>query len=374
MDARVQERTSIVKFCIKRRILVGTIRQRADGRLFLDFRDQFGRRKREVLKTDNTKIAQKILMKREVEVFEDKYLDKRKDGKIPFKDLAQKALDFLLERRKAHIFFKVVICKLVREFGRMYVCQLTPAEITKYQSRRATEVSKSTVNRELAVLKRIFSLGIKWSLITSNPVKQVEFYKEPRIRIKYLTEEQIQSLLSHCAGTLKMIVKTALLTGMRKEEILGLKWGDIDFTNNLIILDKTKNDEIREIPISPELRDLFWNMSSGKSADSPVFTKLDGTRYADIRTPYQTALRKAGIDNFRFHDLRHTFASQMVMAGVDILTVKELLGHKDISMTLRYAHLAPKHKADAIMRLTNKIVKKEPIFQAVDSLQMTYQN
>lgn len=338
---------------------MGTIRKRTNGGLFIDFRDQYGRRMRENLKTDDPKLAKQILMKREVEVFEGKFFDKRKQEKMLFKDLAQRVLTYLLERRKAHVFFNTMIAKLVKVFGEMYICELTADRITDYQTKRASEVSKSTVNRELAVLKRIFNLGIKWSVLTKNPVTKVEFYKEPKIRIKYLKEEQIRSLLNHCAGTLKMIVKTALLTGMRKEEILSLKWKHIDFDNNLILVDKTKNDEIREIPLGQELRDLFWGMCTGKGADYPVFVKADGKRYLDIRTVYQTALRASGIEDFRFHDLRHTFASQMVMAGVDILTVKELLGHKDISMTLRYAHLAPKHKADAITKLENRIMEKE---------------
>ena len=338
---------------------MGTIRHRGKGSFYIDFRDQEGNRIRESVKTADVRMARQILKKREVEVLEGKFFDIRKQDKTLFKDFAQKVLSYILERRRAKTFFESIIARLVRIFGEKYLSQITPKEIMDYQTKRASEVSKSSVNRELAVLKRIFNLGIKWSVVNQNPVTKVDFFTEPRNRIRYLKKDEMLRLLSNCQGVLKRIVKTALFTGMRKGEILWLKWKNVDFDNNIILLDRTKNGDIREVPLSRELRDILLVESAGKTMEEYVFPKEDGSRYVDVRVAYKAALKASGITGFRFHDLRHTFASHMVMSGVDILTVKEILGHKDISMTMRYAHLAPQHKEQAIYKMEDSLILKD---------------
>jgi integrase len=130
---------------------------------------------------------------------------------------------------------------------------------------------------------------------------------------------------------------------MRRGEILKLKWHDIDYQRGIIYLLDTKNGAKREV----FMNDLVKNALIGvrKHPESPyVFCDKNGRPYHDIRKSFYTALEKSGIISFRFHDLRHTFASQLVMSGVDINTVRELLGHKDIRMTLRYSHLSQDYK------------------------------
>ena len=353
---------------------MGTVRNRPDGRLYLDFRDSIGRRIRESVHTSNKKLAEQILKKREVEVLEGKFFDKKRSEKVLFGNFANEVLKYCLERRKAKNYFVTKIKQLNKHFGGKYLNEISTRDVIDYQEERSHQVlkskktselkqiSKSTVNRELSVLRRIFNLGIKWGRISNNPVKGVDFFKEPSGRTRYLMQEEITRLVSNCYGNIRNIVKVALLTGMRKEEILGLRWGNIDFENNLIILDKTKNGEVRQIPCAREVREILWQLSTGKRNDEFVFVKSDGKRFRDIRTQFKTALRRAGIEEFRFHDLRHTFASQLVMSGADLLVVKSLLGHKDISMTMRYAHLAPKYQEEAIYKLESKLqisTKKE---------------
>ncbi len=330
---------------------MGSIRFRTNGSLYIDFRDQLGNRVRESVDTTDMKLARQILKKRELEVLESKFFDKRKQERVSFRDFAKKALNYILERRRSREFFEVLTARLVRSLGDKFLSRITPRDVAEYQSMRAGEVSKSSVNRELAVLKRIFNLGIKWSVVDNNPVTKVEFFPEPKNRVRFLKKDEMQRLLSNCHGELKHIVKTALMTGMRRGELLGLRWVDIDFDNNIIILDRTKNGDIREIPLSRELRGIFLIKSKGKLKEDYVFSKSDGSRYKDVRVAFKTALKLSEISGFRFHDLRHTFASQMVMAGVDILTIKEILGHKEIGMTMRYAHLVPKHKEEAIYKM-----------------------
>jgi len=135
---------------------------------------------------------------------------------------------------------------------------------------------------------------------------------------------------------------------MRRGEILSLTWDNIDLKNGFILLDLTKNGERREIPINQTVREALDGVV--RRLDIPyVFYNPDTEKkYDNVKRSFKSACRRAGIKDFHFHDLRHTFASQLIMSGIDITTVKELLGHKTLTMTLRYAHLAPSHKVKAV--------------------------
>ena len=168
---------------------------------------------------------------------------------------------------------------------------------------------------------------------------------------------QTDRLLS---GHLRPIVTIALHTGMRRGEIFSLKWEQVDLEHGFILLDISKNGERREIPINTTLEYLFKDLPH--SVESMyVFAGKNGNPLTDIKNSFHAALKKAGILDFRFHDLRHTFASHLVMAGVDLTSVKELLGHKDITMTLRYSHLAPGHKRKAVQVLDRIMEKDEDV-------------
>lgn len=178
--------------------------------------------------------------------------------------------------------------------------------------------------------------AIQWGKLEKTPFKAVKLLKENNKRLRYLEKEEIVRLLSRCSKRLRPIVVLALNTGMRKGEILGLKWQDIDFRRGIIYLYNTKNGEKREIPINEMVKTAL--LRTLKHPDSPcVFCDKDGKPVGNIRKSFFTAMRKSGIISFRFHDLRHSFASHLVMAGVDLNTVRELMGHKTLEMTLRYA-------------------------------------
>jgi integrase len=154
----------------------------------------------------------------------------------------------------------------------------------------------------------------------------------------------IESADSH----LKPIVALALNTGMRKAEILSLTRDKVDFKHGFILLDRTKNGERREIPLNGTAKQLLQAQIKTLHLQYFFYEPQTEKPYKDIKRSFSTACRRAGIKDFHFHDLRHTFASHLVMAGVDITTVKELLGHKALTMTLRYAHLAPSHMVKAV--------------------------
>ena len=140
----------------------------------------------------------------------------------------------------------------------------------------------------------------------------------------------------------------ALNTGMRKGEVLTIVREEVDLKHGFILLENTKNGERREIPINQTLRDTLTALPRHITIPYVFWKKKDGKRYGDVKKSFHSALKRAGIKNFRFHDLRHTIASHLVMNGIDLTTVKELLGHKTIAMTMRYAHLAPSHKEKAV--------------------------
>jgi integrase len=194
----------------------------------------------------------------------------------------------------------------------------------------------------------MFNKAIEWEMMQSNPMKKVKLLKENNERLRYLSQEQIKDLYENRCDHLKPIVLTALYTGMRRGEILKLKWEDVDFDQKIIFVRNSKNGQLREIPMN----NLLVNELKNIKFKSPyVFCNENRKPFGSVRKSFDSALRRAGIEDFCFHDLRHTFASHLVMSGVDLLTAKELLGHMTIKMTLRYAHLSPFHKSAAVESL-----------------------
>jgi len=183
---------------------------------------------------------------------------------------------------------------------------------------------------------------------TLKRVRRAKQLQENNRRLRYLSREDCQELIEACRPHIRPIVVTALNTGMRREEILSLEWEKhIDLRHGFILLDVTKNGERRQIPITPMLRETLQGILRRVGVPY-VFVDRDGKRFKDVKTSFNGALCRVGIKDFHFHDLRHTFASHLVMGGVDLATIKDLLGHKDFKMTLRYSHLAPAHKTAAL--------------------------
>ncbi|MBZ0107860.1 MAG: site-specific integrase [Candidatus Scalindua rubra] len=264
-------------------------------------------------------------------------------------DLAEEYLKWA-ERQRSYKDKRLCIRQLVEVFGNHDVKDLNTREIEQWQSRRLKYNKPSTVNRLLATLKHMVNKGTQWGMAGDGALKQVRNVKlvpENNRRLRFLSIEECQRLIACCHKDLKPIVIVALNTGMRRGEIFGLKWEQVDLKHGFILLDVTKNGERREIPINTTLEYLFKEIPH--SVESVyVFAGKTGKPLTDIKTGFHTALRKAGISDFRFHDLRHTFSSQLVMAGIDLTSVKELLGHKSLTMTMRYSHLSPGHKRKAV--------------------------
>jgi len=246
-------------------------------------------------------------------------------------------------------------------FKALTLDQITTEKVERLQSYFIRkQLAPATCNKYISILKASMTKACEWELISEDRLKtirKVKLLKGVTKRLRYLNPEEIQKLLEACDEHLYPIVLVALHTGMRKSEILLLKWSNVDLKNGLLLLEKTKNRERREIPMNDTLKQVFSRLFVKRRLDVDwVFPSWkSGKPYYDLKRSFNKAVKKAGITDFHFHDLRHTFASQLVMAGVDIRTVQELLGHKSLTMTLRYAHLSHAQKKKAVQTLETRL-------------------
>ncbi len=306
-----------------------------------------GRRLREAAGT-NKRLAKEALAKRKTEMFEGKFFGNALASKVTFDELAAEYMEWARVNKKSCERDERSIKLLGETLGGMKLKDITPRLIEKYKNRRLKEVKGSTINRELACLKGMFTKAIFWDMALENPVKKVKMFREDNCRIRFLKPDEIKALLSESSDDLKPLIITALNTGMRYSEITGMRWVDVDLKAEAIHVPDTKSGKPRDVPMNQEMLDLLSNL---ERKSEYVFCRPDGSRIKSIRTAFEKAKRRAGIKDFRFHDLRHTFASYMVMSGNDILAVKELLGHSSMAMVLRYAHLSREHRTRAIKKL-----------------------
>ncbi|MBI4378421.1 MAG: site-specific integrase [Nitrospinae bacterium] len=309
--------------------------------------------------------AQDMLIQRKKEIMEGKEpIPVKRIANHSFNELADHYITWA-ERQRAFDRKKYFIQDLINTFGNCPLRRFSPMLIEEYQTKFITNgKAPATANRHLATLKHMMTKAVEWEMVEEEvlkKVRKVKFLHENNRRLRYLSKEECQSLINVCSPHLRPIVITALNTGMRKEEILSLEWEKhIDLKHGFILLDVTKNGERREIPINQTLKDTLQRIP--RRLDSTyVFIDDNGKRYKYVNRSFKTGCRRAGIKDFRFHDLRHTFASHLVMAGVDLTTISRLLGHKDIKMTLRYSHLAPSHMVKAVDILDSAINGKPTI-------------
>ena len=223
-------------------------------------------------------------------------------------------------------------------------------------------LANATVNRYRAMLSKIFNLGIQNKSITANPITDLKKLKVRNLKTRFLTLDEEARLYNTVAKThpyLKNIITCALQTGMRKGEILNLKWVNIDMEYRFIELLETKSGKSRRIPISDSLYDV---LNSLPITSEYVFVNPETNKpYTDLKRSFKTVLKQAGIYNFRFHDLRHTFATRLAECNIDLIVIKELLGHSKIDTTMRYAHAVPKRKIEAITILNSYREQREAL-------------
>jgi integrase len=223
-------------------------------------------------------------------------------------------------------------------------------------------ISPSTVNRELALLKTILAKAVEWQRIESNPAAKIKKFREPRSRERILTPEEMRRLVDVAAEHLKPIIIVGLNTGMRRNEILSLKWRDMNFDQRSIFIEDSKSGKSRKVPMNDLVVETFKSLP--RNSEFVFMNGGTGKPIKDVKTSFHTACREAKIKGFRFHDLRHTALWRMVEAGADLVTVMKIAGHSSIQMTVRYAHPNDQNKqraVDALAENFGKMGKKAAI-------------
>ena len=253
--------------------------------------------------------------------------------------------------------------------GYHLLSDVTPALIAECRDKLLSETtyrkkkrSPATVVRYLAAISHVFTVaGNEWGWIEHSPVSKVKKPTEARGRVRFLDNDERAALLDACKESvnpfLYVIVVLAITTGMRQGEILGLKWKDVDLVRSCAVLHETKNGERRTVPIPQFAAQFLIELSKVRRIDTPlVFPgKKDPLKPIDIRNMWDDAVVKAGLEDFRFHDLRHTAASYLAMNGATLAEIAEVLGHKTLQMVKRYAHLSDAHTAGVVERMSSKI-------------------
>ena len=333
--------------------------KRGKDRWCINFRGPRGERRREVIKDAQSRgEAVVVLQQRVGEVFDGKYHPARKSPPVTFIRLAEMYLEDYAKANKRSWKSDRSYLKAMKEyFGARPVDEITAFDMEKYKARRLEGgVKKSTVNRCLAILRRMFNLAIAWGHMKGNPMKGIRLFSEKdNLKERILTPEEEVRLLETCAPHLREIIVLAVNSGLRRGEALGLRWQDIDFDNRILKVERSKSGKQRFIEMNSAIVELLRQRRMKNPGPGHVFLNpKTGKAFVEVKTGFTAACRRAGIKGLRFHDLRHTFATRLIEAGIDIVTIRDLLGHSSVRLTERYTHSKSELKHRAVEALTAK--------------------
>jgi len=295
--------------------------------------------------------------------------------RIP-KEIRKRTLMELIERYEKGHQDKIASAKQEAEIrwwkshlGARRLFEITPVLVAEYRDRLKHEItirnkprSNGSVRRHLAVLSHILNVAVKeFGWMQENPIMKVKKPKEASGSIRFLSQEERERLLKACRESSNLflypVTILALSTGMRQGEIMNLHWSDVDLHNGRIILLKTKNKESRRVPLGKTPLQMMRDLNKVRRKDTALLfpSNENPKRPMDLRFPWEKALRVAGIENFRFHDCRHSAASELAMNGASLAEIAEILGHKTLAMVKRYAHLSESHTAKVVESMNEKI-------------------
>lgn len=328
---------------------MGKIYRDKNGWFVADYFDAWNVRHRKRVSRDKRE-ARDLLAALEGQAVRDRLLDVRPLKPASFNEYSDVFLKHAQMQRKGGKRYKSSLKSLKSFFGKMALTAINAELIERYKQSRIEHVEPATVNRDLQCLRRMFNLAMAWSYARESPMRFVKLLREATGRLRYLTREEFDRLIQECPEHLKPLVFVAVHTGMRQGELLALTWADVDLENGFAAVNDPKNATPRKVPLNATVRETLRGL---KANAMKVFCGADGHPIAarTVHKQFKHAVELAKIENFRFHDLRHTCASWLVMAGVEVRKVKEILGHKDIRTTLRYSHLSPDQIVEAVNRL-----------------------
>ena len=357
----------------------------------IDYYDPSGKRIRKDF--EKKKDAEMELAARTVSMADGTYFEKAKTYTTTIEELAEKYIENFKHQRSFKRSKSYVVEELKKEFKVYLLKNISFLDLETYRNKLKNTLTvhgkvrtDATVNRTMACLRHMMAKAVSWDMLDRNPFDKGDSLqlKENNRRLRYLSEEEIERLLAECptkpaprkrgrftqgpqAIYLRDFITIALNTGMRKGEILSLMWDQIK--GEFIYLEQTKTDKARQIPINDDLAECFKSIRKRQGLSTRyIFCDQNG-HIKDIKTAFNSALKRAGIQDFRPHDLRHTFASHYVMRGGSLRALQKILGHADIKMTMRYAHLSKEFAREEI-KLLNGLTsgkKKEDGHEMVTS-------
>lgn len=322
---------------------------------WIRFADSTGKIRRE--KAGSLSAATTLLAKRRTETLQGRKLPETlRIRQIRFEEIAQDALDYSKTNnaKGSHRVDKGRMEVIKKEFRNRIADSITPQEIDRWMASKLSNRAPATVNRYKALLSLTYRLGMANRKVTTNPARLIRQRTENNARIRWLRsdeENRLRTTLGEKYPLRLVELDIALNTGMRQGEQYSLVWDNVDFDLRILTVPRSKHGEKRHIPLNDSALAAFLTAQQNSKPGRAVFWNRYGERLRTPRQWFEESIKAAKISNFRWHDLRHTFASRLVMAGVDLRTVQQLMGHKTISMTLRYAHLAPEHQLGAVQKL-----------------------
>ncbi len=328
---------------------------KGSGKWWICYADQYGHMHRE--KVGPKGLAKKAYEKRKTQIREGMFfpekLGQKKD--MLFKDMAKLYLEEHSKvNKRSYVTDVYYMRRLTQSFGEKALSEITVQDVERLKGRLAQEIAVATVNRHLALLSGVFSKALAWKKTKANPVREVKKFKENNERTRYLTEEEEPLLKAEFPEEHWSKVEIAYNTGMRRGEQFNLKWSDVNFHSRTIAIRIPKSGEKEYVKMNDRVMEILRSLPSRLKSEW-VFpsetgnTPLNANNF--INRVLQPALKEAKLNDFRWHDLRHTFGSRLAMAGVDLRTIQELMRHKTIKMTLRYTHLSPTHTLEAVNKL-----------------------
>lgn len=342
----------------------------------VSYQEPSGRQVRRSLKTRNKQIAKQLIAKLELEIHEEVVF-----GKEPKRYFKEMLANYLEAKQQSKDFERLrhAAKHLAAFFDDRELGKLREKDVEKYCRSRGNTVKAGTVRREVGVLSAAFNHAIiKHHWVIQNPCTKASIPRKPKSRVRWITVAEASQLIAAARSPLDQqgqplparnvstapadFIELALNTGCRKSELLSLKWEHVDFSTRLLRLEETKSRDWQTVPINEAARQVLKRRLAFRATLCPsspyVFfheknrpgAKL-GDRIQNLRRSFARACVQVGITNFTIHDLRHTFASWLVMNGTTLFEVSKLLRHSSVTMTEIYAHLAPDQLHDAVGKL-----------------------
>jgi integrase len=306
----------------------------------------------------------------EIAIKEGKYFRSAEAKKHTVKELIERYLEYVKRRNpKRHIWLEQYLGWWKEQIGPYLLSEVTKAMIVEHrdkllnsEGRNVEKRAPATINRYMNALSHAFTIAInEWEWLQDHPMKKISKLPEPRGRVRFLDDDERKRLLEACQTMddkkLYLLVVLALSTGARHGELISLRWPNVDFKRKVIVLHDTKNKERRVLPLAHHALELIqaWHKARDTATDLVFPASRNPREIWSSRATWLDALKKAKIEDFRFHDLRHSAASYLAMNGASLAEIAEVLGHKTLAMVKRYSHLSEAHTAKVVESMNQKI-------------------